>query len=211
MFGTKILEERKSEYNGQLVVAKSLGYGTYIQSGGLTQSGGIVKTIWRQTLRFIGHQSLTINHCLVLGLGGGTVAKLIRKKWPKAKITGIEIDPIMIELGKKYFDLNKGGVKIEIGDAFEYINHQSSIINNRFDLIIVDLYNGDKFPEKFETSEFLKKIKSSLSSDGTVVFNRLYYGDKRPEAVKFGNKFKDIFGKVEWFYPEANLMLICKK
>jgi len=211
MLGTKILEERKSDYNGKLVVAKSLGYGTYIQSDGLTQSGGIVETIWKGTLRSINHKPLIINNCLILGLGGGTVSKLIKKYWPGAKITGVEIDPAMIELGQKYLDLDKKDIEIVIGDASDYLFKTRKPAVNHYDLIIIDLYNGDKFPEKFETTTFLRKIKYSLSADGLVIFNRLYYGDKRPEAVRFGNKLKDIFDKVDWFYPEANLMLICKK
>jgi len=34
-------------------------------------------------------------------------AKIISEKFPNAKITGIEIDPMMVEIGKKYFGLEK--------------------------------------------------------------------------------------------------------
>ncbi len=185
--------------------------GTYIQSNGLTQSGGIVESIWKQTLRRINHKSSIINHCLILGLGGGTVAKLIRKKWSEIKITGVEIDPLMVELGKKYLGLDDWNVEIKITDAFDYlVNHQSLTIN-RYDLVIVDLYNGDRFPEKFETENYIHLVESNLAKSGVAVFNRLYYGDKRPETVKFGRKLEKIFSKVAWFYPEANLMFLCSK
>ncbi len=210
MIGTKILEERKSEFNGNLRVVKTLGIGTYIQSNGLTQSGGIVEKIWKQTLRSLNHKSLTINHVLVLGLGGGTVAKLIRKKWPGAKITGVEIDPIMVELGKKYFRLNEADVDVKITDAIKFLNYKSSTINH-YDLIIVDLYNGDQFPKQFETENYIQLVRSHLTKSGVAIFNRLYYGDKRPKAVKFGNKLQKEFLNVEWFYPEANLMFLCSK
>lgn len=211
MIGTKILEERTSKFNGNLVVSRSLGFGTYIQSNGLTQSGGIVESIWKSTLRKFQNSKFEMQDVLILGLGGGTVAKLIRKNWPDALITGIDIDPIMIELGKKYLGLNEINIKTEITDAFEYVSHQSSTINHKFDFIIVDLYNGDKYPEKFETDAFLNFARSGLSNNGTIVFNRLYYGEKRPLAVKFGNKLKKVFSKVDWFYPEANLMFLCHK
>lgn len=210
MFGTKILEERKSKYNGNLRVVKTLGMGTYIQVGGITQSGGIVETIWRQTLRFLNRKSLIVNNCLILGLGGGTVAKLIRKKWPESKITGIEIDPVMAELGKKYLNLDGSEVDIKIADAFQFVNNKSSITNH-YDLVIVDLYNGDKFPAEFETDYYIRLVGSVLASGGVAVFNRLYYGDKRPSAVKFGKLLEKNFKKVDWFYPEANVMLFCFK
>jgi len=203
------LEERESKYNGHLRVVKSIGLGTYIQAEGLTQSGGIVETIWKSTLKRI-HKSLATNHkTLILGLGGGTVAKLIRKLWPKAKITGVDIDPLIVELGKKYLGMGKYDVDIQIADALRFfINHQSPITNH-FDLIIVDLYNGDQFPEKFGELGFLNKVKGSLLKNGVAVFNRTYYGDMRPKAVKFGLKLKKVFSRVEYYYPEANLMLIC--
>lgn len=210
MFGTKILEERKSKFNGNLSVVKTLGMGTYIQADGLTQSGGIVETIWKQTLRRIKHQSSIINHCLILGLGGGTVAKLIEKYWPEAEITGVEIDPAMIELGKKYLGLDKANVNIKTKDVFKFIDHNPSTIRY-YDLVVVDLYQGDKFPDKFESENYIHLVRTVLSSGGVVVFNRLYFGNKRPMAVKFGRKLEKVFTKVDWFYPEANLMLICSK
>jgi spermidine synthase len=196
MIGTKILAERKSKFNGNLRVVKTLGMGTYIQSNGLTQSGGIVETIWKQTLRKVKNKK--VKNCLILGLGGGTAAKLIEKYWPEAKISGIEIDPVMIELGKKYLGLGEIDIDIKIQDA-------AKSISGKFDLIIVDLYHGDQFPKKFEDEKFLKR----LSKNKVVIFNRLYYGDKRALAVKFGLKLQKIFRKVEYFYPEANLTFLC--
>lgn len=210
-----MLEERESKYNGHLKVVRSLGFGTYIQAEGLTQSGGIVESIWRQTLKKVitlrdKNSKLKIKNCLILGLGGGTVAKLIRKKWPEAKITGIDIDPVMIELGKKYLNLSEYKVDIIIADASN-LSNLSNQSNSKFDLIIVDLYNGDKYPEKFETENYVNCARTVLADRGVAVINRLYFGDKRPQAVKFGNKLNKIFSKVEWFYPEANLMFVCRK
>ena len=193
MLGTKILEERKSKYNGQLRVVKTLGMGTYIQANGLTQSGGIVEKIWRQTLKKVHRSPITVHRSLILGLGGGTAAKLIRKFWPRAKITGVEIDPVMIELGIRYLGLDTSGIKIVIGDARKFKI-------KKYDLVIVDTYLGDKF---------IDITRLHLTKSKIIVFNRLCYGDKRPEAVKFGRKLEKIFPKVEWFYPEANLMFFC--
>src|SRR3989344_4262622 len=135
MLGTTILEERDSKYNGHIKVVKTLGMGTYIQSNGLTQSGGIVETIWKQTLRELRIKKEEIRNILILGLGGGTVAKLLRKTYPKAKITGVEIDPIMIELGRKYLDLENYNIDIKIADALTY-----KLLPITYDLIIVDTY-----------------------------------------------------------------------
>src|SRR3989338_7700264 len=103
--------------------------GTYIQAGGLTQSGGIVEIIWKKTLKKVKSEEGKVKSALILGLGGGTVAKLIRKNWPEAKITGVDIDPVMIELGKKYLHLDESQVKIKIQDA-------TKVIPGKFNLLV---------------------------------------------------------------------------
>ncbi len=197
MFGTKVLDERNSKFNKNIRVVRSLGLGTYIQVNGLTQSGGVVEEIWKSTLKKVSEKN--IDNILVLGLGGGTLAKLLRKKYPNAKITGVEIDDVMVELGKKYLDLGKYDIDIKIEDAktFKF---------KKYDLVIVDMYSGDNFPKEFESDAFLKK----LSKFPIVIINRLYFGDKRPDTVRFGNKLEKVFKKVNWHYPVANLMFICK-
>ena len=210
--GVKVLEEVNSPINGKIQVVRSLGLGTYIQVEGLTQSGGVVRDVWRTVLKKLSHQSLTINNCLILGLGAGSAAKLVRKYWPVAKITGVEIDPIMVKIGKKYLSLDKVGVDIVIEDAEKFlldINHQPLAIN--YDLILVDLYIGYNVPEKFTTKDFILRVKNFLAEDRIAVFNRLYFGDKRKEVEKLGQILEEIFSKVERVYPEANVMFVCER
>jgi len=97
--------------------------------------------------------------------------------------------------------------KIAIQDALPVLRKN----NFKYDLIIVDTYHGSQFPIKFESDRFLNLILKMVTEKGTVIFNRLYYGEKRPSAVKFGQKLEKTFKKVDWFYPEANLMFICQK
>lgn len=195
MFGTKVLEETNSKYNGQVRVVKTIGMETYIQCNGLTQSGGIVETIWKQTIKKISKKKIDIKSILILGLGGGTVAKLLRQRYPDAKIIGIEIDPIMISLGKKYLSLDKYKVDIRIEDALT-----SKLLNETWDLVVVDTYLGDKYVTISEE----KLPKSKLT-----IFNRLYYGDKKKNVLDFELKLRLLYSKVEVFYPSVNIMFIC--
>ncbi len=218
---TEVLAEKESPVNGRIKVVKSLGFGTYIQVNGLTQSGGVVYEVWRTVLKKLSHQSLTISHCLILGLGGGSAAKLIKKYWPQAEITGVDIDSTMVELGKKYLGLPD--IKTVIDDAENFLltishparrSYASSVAGGqpsaiKYDLILVDTYLGDNFPKKFERDDFLIRIKHLLSPNGLAVFNRLYYGDKRGEAMRFASKLEKAFSKVKYVFPEANVMFVC--
>lgn len=206
--GVKVLEEKTSKFNGKVTVTKSLGLGTYIQVDGLTQSGGVVTDVWRSTLKNIQHRTNNIENVLILGLGGGSVAVLVKKFWPEAKITGVDIDPVIVEMGQKYLGLNKIDVDIKIEDALAF-SHQLSALGKKFDLIIVDMYKGYEVPEKFSEVDFLNTIKKLLADKGMAVFNRLYFGEKRKVAMKFGERLQKMFPKVDYFFPEANVMFIC--
>jgi spermidine synthase len=211
--GKKILEEVESPINGKLQVIQDLAWGTYIQGGGLTQSGGILEKIWKNTLKEISNSEYQVGRILILGLGGGSLAKITRKNWPETKIIGVDIDPIMIDLGKKYLKLDEYRVDLVIDDAEKYL--KSKIVNqkskDRFDLVCVDIYVGEDFPEKFGEDKFIRMVKGSLSENGTAIFNRTYYDDKRAQAKKFGERLEKHFNSVKWYYPEANLMFISRK
>lgn len=199
-----------SDINGELTVIRDLTYGTYIRGGGLPQSGGLAEIIWKSTLSKITNSKLLITNCLIVGLGGGSIAKLVRKNWPQAKITGVDIDPVIIELGKKYMKLEKQDVNIIIGDAYRLIANDQLPMTN-FDLICFDTYVQQDFPKKFESVQLIKQVKKLLSRDGVAVFNRLYGPKERDSAVKFEKVLMKVFDKVERLYPEANIMFVCHR
>ena len=204
------MEERKSSINGKIRVLKTLGLGTYIQVEGLTQSGGVVEGIWRSTLKKVTSIKYQVSNCLILGLGGGSAAKWVRHYYPESKIVGIDIDPVMVELGKKYLGLDKLNIDIKIEDALEFLNHKSKFLNLKYNLILIDIYQGSDIPEKFQTEKFIELIKKFLSVKGIAMFNRLYFDEKRKEAMRFAKKLESIFSEVDYYYPEANVMFFCK-
>lgn len=197
-----MLEEKESKINGKIQVVKSLGFGTYIQVDGLTQSGGVVYEVWKSALKKVKGEKLKVNSCLILGLGGGSAAKLVRKMWPDAKITGVDIDPVIVELGKNYLELEVD--EFVEADAAGFFKNKKK----KYDLILIDTYVGDKYPENFENEDFLMLIKNHLNKDGVAVFNRLYWDEKRKLAHEFLKKLESVFEDVLPFYPEANIMFI---
>jgi len=206
--GRRLLEVVQSDYNGELKVVDDLAWGRHVMGGGVTQSGGVAKKVWKTSLVEIKNLKLNVKNCLILGLGAGSIAELVRKYWPEAKITGVDIDPVIVNLGKKYFSIKEDAVDIHITDAFEYL--QKSKIKCQ-QLIAVDMYQGQQIPQKFNTQKFAALIKSKLGSNGVAVFNRLYSDKKQAEALDFEKKLKKVFGSVERVYPEANIMFICQK
>lgn len=206
-FLPKTLVKISSPINGEISVIEQWGR-RKIVVGGLTQSGPLAEKIWDSGIKNL---SSIIHHpssILILGLGGGSLAKLLNKYFPKAKIIGVEIDPIMIDLGKKYLELDKiKNLKIIIDDATAYL---PSAIHHKlkFDLVFVDLYVGDKVPKNCQTKIFLKNLKQILQENGLIVFNRLYHKNHIFEAKIFLDKLKKIFNDLANKKVLTNLLII---
>lgn len=196
MFGPKVIEEFESKYSGKIRVMQIFGY-KYVSTGYWTQSGGIIKEVWAPVFKKIHPQKN--KSWLILGLATGTIAKMIRQQ---TVITGVEIDPVMIAIGKKYFGLNQiPNLKIVVIDAQKFKSRQP------FDYVLVDLYCVDQLPQFVYSQKFL----SSLSHLGNIVIiNHLYHSeDQKDNARKLVARLEKIFGKVELLRSLTNLLIIC--
>lgn len=196
--------EIKSPISGNIKVVEQLGkYRLHV--GEMLQSGGILEGVWKKALSSVKHPRSNI---LILGLGGGTVARLAAVKWPGVKIIGVEIDPIIIKLGKKFFGLNEiPGLEIVIDDADDWVK-QAMKERTRFDLIIVDVYLKDEIPQECKTPAFLNRIKRLLSKNGVAIFNQLLVKKKKKEAEKATEDLKKLFPQVELVKTSTNLFVL---
>ncbi|MCL4390490.1 MAG: methyltransferase domain-containing protein [Patescibacteria group bacterium] len=150
----------KSKFNGEIKLRQFFGRPS-VWAGGFEQSGNAhVGPLWKKALAKV---SFVPKNVLILGLGGGTAAKIISQKWPAAKITGVEIDPVMIFLGKKYFNLAKiPNLEIIQSDATNFLRSTKQ----KFDLILTDAYIGNR-------RETIKIPKKLLTKNGLIITNHL--------------------------------------
>ena len=75
---------------------------------------------------------------LVLGLGGGSVARLARALAPDAEIVGVEIDREVVALARRWFDLDRLGVHVVVDDARRFLARE----RRRFDAVLEDVFVG---------------------------------------------------------------------
>ena len=184
------IEVRVSRFNGKVEVWR---YGNQIslRVDGLTQSGGLMEEIWEKAMKVVYSQQLSVNRILILGLGGGTATKVAKKYWPQAQITGVDIDPVMVELGKKYLGLK--GAKIIISDAVKFVEETEE----QFDGILVDVYQGRKIPKAVQTQGFINKLKKLGK---WIIFNRL----------KTDKAFREQLNESQVIKTPANELLLVK-
>lgn len=189
----KIIETRKSAVNGEIKVVKLLGAYSLVV-GRYTQSGGLVKTVWDKALRFLQPElddgQLEV---LLLGLGAGTSARLVNRYFPKARLTGVELDPEFIDLAKKYFDFDRlANLKVVIGDATRLVKTYRRK-GTKFDLILVDLYLGSTAAPGSDRPEFLTNLKALLAPGGSAVFNQLIVKGRTRTQAQFAEKLAAVF------------------
>jgi spermidine synthase len=199
----RIIETVSSQYSGDIKVVQSWGY-KYIATGPLTQSGGLVKDVWEPVLNKLSDSRGKT--WLILGLAAGTIADLVSRRLSPQKITGVEIDPVMIYLGKKYFDLDKiPYLEIVTADAQKYLPAAG-----RFDYVLVDVYLGDKLPAFVYSRKFVADLKKALVPGGKVVINHLFYdAAKRGLAQKLIDLLTPRFSEVKLKRVLTNLLIIC--
>lgn len=199
IFFPQTVYKTSSKFSGEIKVIDHV-FERRLVVGGLTQSGGITKKMWKDALSEFRIQSAKradkIKNVLVLGFGAGTVAEVINKQWPTAAIVGVEIDPVIIAIGKKYFQLSDlKNLEIIIADAIAIINNgtMKQWNNEVFDLIIVDLYKGFFIEKNIGNMHFLQNLAKILAKNGIVIFNIVRRRNDNFEASIFLDKLRRIF------------------
>jgi hypothetical protein len=91
-------------------------------------------------------------------------------------IDGYELDPKIVEVGRKYFDMNMPNLNVIIGDG--RLNLERS--EHKYDVIAVDAYRPPYIPPHMTTREFFEICASHLADDGVLTLNSASVpGDRR--------------------------------
>jgi len=107
------------------------------------------------------------SNALVLGLGGGIVPLFLGDKTQlNYTIDAVELDKDIASFARDYFFLNYDVNVIE-DDARRFLNANEK----KYDLIVMDIFNGEIAPSHVLSLEALDRIKKSLSHKGFVIIN----------------------------------------
>jgi spermidine synthase len=111
-----------------------------------------------------------INHpkdVLIIGLAGGTISNAYAELYPNMTIDGVEIDSKIIDVGRKYFNLNEQNVDIYTMDGRIFLQ----TTEEKYGLIIVDAYRQPYIPFHLTTKEFFLEAKRHLKKGGINAIN----------------------------------------
>ena len=104
----------------------------------------------------------------ILGNAAGTTARALGVFYPDARIDGVELDPAVSRVGRKYFGMDDNPrLTVHDADARPFLRRT----DERYDLIIVDAYHQPYVPFYLATREFFRLARERLEPGGILALN----------------------------------------
>lgn len=135
----------------------------------------------------------TPHDVLMIGLGGGSLARFIRKQREQTCITAVEIDPRVIAAARMHFELPPDDATLRVveADGALYVRqHPGSA-----DVILLDGFDAGNQVEALATQTFYAACRRVLRPGGVLVVN-LWGQDKEfaEYFARLGRAFDDEVG-----------------
>ncbi len=103
----------------------------------------------------------------LVGLAGGTVARQFTAIDGPIPIDGVELDPKIVDVGRRYFHMTEPNLQVTVADGRYWMATQAG----RYDVILVDAYRQPYIPFYLTTREFFESARAHLQPDGVLAIN----------------------------------------
>lgn len=113
---------------------------------------------------------------LLLGLGAGTLAHMLTRRFAGIRIVGVDNDSRLVEFARRHFDLALPNLEVVIGDAFAY----AAQCREAFGYVAVDLFRGHEFQRGALSKPFLRHLAAIAGPAGEIVVN--LFRDRRGDV-----------------------------
>ena len=132
----------------------------------------------------------------ILGNAGGTTARALGVYYPDASVDGVELDPAVSRVGRRYFGMGDNPrLTVRDADARPFLRATDA----RYDLIVVDAYRQPYVPFYLATREFFRLVREHLRPRGVVALNvAAVPDDKRLVDAVGGTLAADFPQVLEW-------------
>lgn len=106
----------------------------------------------------------------ILGMAGGTVARQYVAGFGRGvQITGVELDPAIVQVGYRYFHLGDAHANVVVQDARYWLATRPA--DDKYDVIMVDAYRQPYIPFHLTTEQFFQLAREHLAPGGVIVVN----------------------------------------
>lgn len=108
-----------------------------------------------------------VERIAIIGLAAGTIARQHDAVYPGLPMDGIEIDPGIVEAGRRYMGMTQPGLNVIVEDGRFGLNR----LDHRYTMIGVDAYRVPYVPWHLTTVEFFQEVRNHLADDGVLIIN----------------------------------------
>jgi predicted membrane-bound spermidine synthase len=142
---------------------------------------------------------------LVLGAAGGIAIKQMVTVFPAAEVTGVDLDPAVLDVARRYFGLAAlPRTTLVAEDARWFLARRTAM----WDVIVVDLYVTGRVPFFTVTREFFALARSRLAPGGLLMMNILAARDDDAVAGPIVRTALAAFPEAVLIGQGGNIMLL---
>jgi spermidine synthase len=129
-------------------------------------------------------------HIVMIGLGGGSLAKYCRRHLPETQFTAVEINPAILEF-RQAFCIPDDGPQFRVicADGAEYM-HDNNAENGAPDVLLLDGFDGHCPPPQLCTPDFYADCHARLDANGLLVAN-YWSGDR--DCMRYIGRIQECF------------------
>ncbi len=189
--------------------------------------GQAIHSVWRRDTVFTGGEwdmFLTLpaligrvpERAATLGNAGGTTARAYGELFPTTRIDGVEIDPLVNDVARRYFGLGDNPqLAVHTQDARPFLLRQELDVSSgdrripEYDLIMIDAYRQPYVPFYLATREFFRLCRRRLAPGGAVALNvTTLPGDGRLSRTIAGTLATEFPQVVTWRALRFNTLVV---
>jgi spermidine synthase len=136
-----------------------------------------------------------VRRIAIIGLAAGTIARQFTTVYGPIPIDGVEIDPAIVAVGRRYFAMTEPNLHVYTldGRTFMRTTHQ------RYNVVVIDAFQQPYIPFQLTTREFFQEIRAHLAPDGVVALNTGHTATDYRLVQAFVNTLSQVFPSVYVF------------
>ena len=171
----KIVYEADSAYHHILVVddaqrkTRFLQFNNYVEGGIELDPPYETRVSYSNAFQLARIFKQKIDNILIIGGGGGIVARKFITDDPSVVVDHVELDPRVVEVSHRFFHFETGPrLRVHVEDGRNFIRRTTE----RYDVVILDAFTiGGQIPFHLTTREFLTEVQQVLKPEGVLLAN----------------------------------------
>jgi predicted membrane-bound spermidine synthase len=143
---------------------------------------------------------------LVLGLGAGIVPRNLSRRG--IEVTTVDINEDALQAASRFFGFDPTGIDIQWADARTFVRN----CRGEYDVVVIDLFQGDYAPEHLFTEEFFRDVAGCLTREGVLVMNTVFESTSELAIRTFLATIHAAFGSIVTYrLPGANAFVVATR